>query len=157
MNIPKNLYYTKQHEWIKFVSENAIIGITDYAQSELGDIIFVELPSKGISVKRGESVGTIEAVKTVADLYTPLNGNIVEVNKDNDQAEHSVEVVYETGFGWLDSPRENPLVWIFVFVSMIAISTVFFISRKTALEPVGGSLFDDDSFDDDYDEEQQHR
>ena len=99
MNIPKNLYYTKQHEWIKFVSENAIIGITDYAQSELGDIIFVELPSKGISVKRGESVGTIEAVKTVADLYTPLNGNIVEVNKDlEDKPESINKDPYESGW-----------------------------------------------------------
>lgn len=96
-----------------------------------------------------EAEDNVDRIRVVID---PENV-IVEVNKDNNQAEHSVEVVYETGFGWLDSPRENPLVWVFVFVSMIAISTVFFISRRTALEPIGGSLFDDDTFDDDYDEE----
>jgi len=81
MHIPEHLYYTKDHEWIKFDECGAIIGITDFAQGELGDIIFVELPAKGTSFNTGDSVGTIEAVKTVADIYIPLDGTISEINK----------------------------------------------------------------------------
>ena len=99
MNIPEHLYYTKEHEWIKFESENAIIGITDFAQGELGDIIFVELPKEGTSFKSGESTGTIEAVKTVADIYTPIDGKVSAVNKN---LENEPELInkdpYETGW-----------------------------------------------------------
>ena len=99
MNIPEHLYYTKNHEWIKFESENAIIGITDFAQGELGDIIFVELPEEGKLFKSGESTGTIEAVKTVADIYTPIDGKVSAVNKN---LEKEPELInndpYETGW-----------------------------------------------------------
>ena len=80
MNIPSDLLYTKDHEWIKIESGIATVGITDYAQGELGDIIFIELPEIGDSVQAKESIGTIEAVKTVADIYSPMNGEVSEVN-----------------------------------------------------------------------------
>ena len=80
MNIPSNLLYTKDHEWIKIENGIATVGITDYAQGELGDIIFIELPEIGDSVQAEDSIGTIEAVKTVADIYSPMNGEILEVN-----------------------------------------------------------------------------
>ena len=80
MDIRDNLLYTKDHEWVD-ISDNKIkIGITDFAQGELGDIIFVELPNTESTVSKGESAATIEAVKTVADVYTPISGKIVEVN-----------------------------------------------------------------------------
>ena len=80
MNIPSDLLYTKDHEWIKIENGIATVGITDYAQGELGDIIFIELPEIGDSVQAEDSIGTIEAVKTVADIYSPMNGQISEVN-----------------------------------------------------------------------------
>ena len=80
MNIPSDLLYTKDHEWIKIENSIAIVGITDFAQSELGDIIFIELPDIGDSVQAKDSIGTIEAVKTVADIYSPMNGKVSEVN-----------------------------------------------------------------------------
>ena len=80
MNIPSDLLYTKDHEWIKIENGIATVGITDYAQGELGDIIFIELPEIGDSFQAGDSIGTIEAVKTVADIYSPMNGEILEVN-----------------------------------------------------------------------------
>ena len=99
MNIPEHLYYTKNHEWIKIESGNAIIGITDFAQGELGDIIFVELPEEGKLFKSGETTGTIEAVKTVADIYTPIDGKVSAVNKN---LENEPELInndpYETGW-----------------------------------------------------------
>jgi len=81
MNIPENLRYTKEHEWALVEDDLATVGITDYAQSELGDIVFVELPEVGDEVKALESFGTIEAVKTVADLYSPASGTVEEVNE----------------------------------------------------------------------------
>lgn len=80
MNIPEELKYTKQHEWLKAQDGVATVGITDYAQSELGDIVFVELPQVGDAVSQGEPFGTIEAVKTVADLFSPVSGEVWEVN-----------------------------------------------------------------------------
>ena len=80
MNIPKDLLYTNDHEWIKIENGIATVGITDYAQCELGDIIFVEFPEIGDSVQEKDSIGTIEAVKTVADIYSPVRGDILEVN-----------------------------------------------------------------------------
>ncbi len=80
MNIPSDLLYTKDHEWIKIENGIATVGITDYAQGELGDIIFIELPEIGDSFQAEDSIGTIEAVKTVADIYSPMNGEILEVN-----------------------------------------------------------------------------
>ena len=80
MNIPDNLLYTKEHEWIRIVHDIATIGVTDYAQGELGDIIFIEFPNMGVKYHSGEPIGTIEAVKTVADMYAPIDGEILAVN-----------------------------------------------------------------------------
>lgn len=79
MNIPENLKYTKDHEWIKVEGNVGTIGITDYAQGELGDIIYVDVPSMD-NVKQGDSFGTIEAVKTVSDMFAPVSGKLIEVN-----------------------------------------------------------------------------
>ncbi len=80
MNVPTNLKYTQDHEWALIEGEYALIGITDYAQSQLGDIVFIELPAVGTAIQQGASLGTIEAVKTVADVFAPLSGEVVEVN-----------------------------------------------------------------------------
>ena len=80
MNIPDDLLYTKEHEWIRIVDDVATVGVTDFAQGELGDIIFIEFPNKGVKYQSGDPVATIEAVKTVADIYAPINGEILEVN-----------------------------------------------------------------------------
>ena len=90
MNIPEELFYTKDHEWIRIDEETATIGVTDYAQEELGDIIFVELPDEDTYIEAGDSVGTIEAVKTVSDIFTPLNGEIVKVNRDLEESPESI-------------------------------------------------------------------
>tara|TARA_Y100000996_G_scaffold28534_1_gene20208 strand:+ start:266 stop:640 length:375 start_codon:yes stop_codon:yes gene_type:complete len=80
--IPEDLKYTKEHEWVKVDGDTALIGITDYAQSELGDIVFVEMPNVGDKFSQNDTVGTIEAVKTVADIYSPIDGTIIEINQD---------------------------------------------------------------------------
>lgn len=80
MKIPNNLFYTKEHEWAKIDNQIITIGITDFAQSQLGDIIFLELPSIGDSISNGEVFGEIEAVKTVSELYSPISGKIVAIN-----------------------------------------------------------------------------
>ncbi len=80
MNIPDNLKYTKDHEWISIDGKIGTIGITDYAQSELGDIVFVDIDSDLKDIVKGESIGSIEAVKTVSDLFGPFNGKIIELN-----------------------------------------------------------------------------
>jgi len=100
MNIPKNLLYTKDHEWISIEGDIATIGITDYAQSELGDIIFIEFPSIDDMLSAGDTFGTIEAVKTVADLFSPIKGRVVEIN---DKLEDSPELTNNDpyGGGWI--------------------------------------------------------
>mgnify|MGYP001394227869 CR=1 FL=1 len=80
MNTPNHLFYTKEHEWANFKEEIVIIGITDYAQSQLGDVIFIDIPEIENSLKLGDTFGEIEAVKTVSDLYMPISGIITEVN-----------------------------------------------------------------------------
>jgi len=80
MNFPDNLKYTKDHEWVRIEGQTGTIGITDYAQGELGDVVFVELPAVGKSVKQHETFGTIEAVKAVSDLYAPVSGTVTDVN-----------------------------------------------------------------------------
>ena len=80
--IPEDLKYTKEHEWVKVDGDTALIGITDYAQSELGYIVFVEMPNVGDKFSQNDTVGTIEAVKTVADIYSPIDGTIIEINQD---------------------------------------------------------------------------
>ena len=82
MNFPEEIKYTKDHEWIRVTGDTGTIGITDYAQGELGDVVFVELPSVGKSVKAHDTFGTIEAVKAVSDLYAPVSGVVTDVNKD---------------------------------------------------------------------------
>jgi len=82
MNVPAELKYTKEHEWASIEGDVVTIGITDYAQGELGDVVFVEMPEVGDDIEKDESFGTIEAVKAVSDLYAPLNGEVVEINED---------------------------------------------------------------------------
>lgn len=100
MNIPADLKYSKDHEWTREEGENAVIGITDFAQSELGDIIFVEFPDVGAKYSAGDTFGSVEAVKTVADLFMPAAGEILEVNSSLDDAPEKVnEDPYQSG--WL--------------------------------------------------------
>jgi glycine cleavage system H protein len=80
MNFPEDVKYTKEHEWIRVQGNTGIVGITEYAQGELGDVVFVDLPAVGKKVKQGESAGTIEAVKAVSDIYSPVTGEVVETN-----------------------------------------------------------------------------
>lgn len=80
MNVPANLYYTKDHEWLRVDGDSAYAGVTDFAQSELGDIVFLEIETLGETLKKEEVFGTIEAVKTVSDIFMPVSGEIVEVN-----------------------------------------------------------------------------
>jgi len=80
MNVPANLYYTKDHEWLRVEGEYAYAGVTDFAQGELGDIVFIEIETLGEALKKEEVFGTIEAVKTVSDMFMPVGGEIVEVN-----------------------------------------------------------------------------
>lgn len=82
MNFPENLKYTNDHEWIKVEGKVGYIGITDYAQGELGDVVFVDIAPGLKEITRGETFGTIEAVKTVSDLYAPCNGKVIEVNRE---------------------------------------------------------------------------
>ena len=81
MSLPEDLKYTKEHEWLKVDGETAIIGITEYAQSELGDIIFIEFPNIDQEIDKNEPFGTIEAVKTVADLFAPVSGKVIKINE----------------------------------------------------------------------------
>ena len=82
MSVPKHLLYTKDHEWVEFKEEYAIVGITDYAQSQLGDVIFVEFPEIGEDLHSGSSFGEVEAVKTVSDLFAPISGKVLSVNEE---------------------------------------------------------------------------
>ncbi|NMB37312.1 MAG: glycine cleavage system protein GcvH [Bacteroidales bacterium] len=100
MNIPAELKYSKDHEWIRIEGEIAVVGITDFAQSELGDIVFVDIQTEGEFLEKDEIFGAVEAVKTVADLLMPLSGDIVEVNPELEEAP---ELVNEDpyGAGWM--------------------------------------------------------
>ncbi|MGH2567412.1 MAG: glycine cleavage system protein GcvH [Bacteroidota bacterium] len=82
MTFPPDLKYTKEHEWIRINGDTGAIGITEYAQGELGDVVFVELPAVGSKLEQGKTFGTIEAVKAVSDLYAPVTGEVLEVNKE---------------------------------------------------------------------------
>ena len=100
MNVPNDLLYTSDHEWVSVEGNVATIGITDFAQSELGDIVFVEFPELNSTLEKGQSIGSIEAVKTVADLYMPISGIVIAVNKNLDK---NPEAVNDTpyGDGWM--------------------------------------------------------
>ncbi|MBI3123156.1 MAG: glycine cleavage system protein GcvH [Ignavibacteriales bacterium] len=100
MNIPANLKYTKDHEWIKIEGNVGTIGITEYAQGELGDIVYVDINPDLAEVTMGETFGTIEAVKTVSDLYAPVTGKVIELNKKlNDEPQQVNSDPY--GEGWI--------------------------------------------------------
>jgi len=96
MNIPDNLKYTEKHEWIRVEGDEAIIGITEYAQGELGDVVFVEIETEGEQLAREEAFGTIEAVKTVSDLFMPVAGEVLEFNA---KLEDEPELVNKDPFG----------------------------------------------------------
>ncbi len=100
MNIPSNLYYTKDHEWIRVEGNEAFVGITDYAQSELGEIVFVDINTEGETLAQGDVFGSVEAVKTVSDLNMPVSGEVLEINEAiNDQPELVNNDPY--GEGWM--------------------------------------------------------
>jgi glycine cleavage system H protein len=99
MNFPENLKYTKEHEWVAIEDDVATVGVTEFAQSELGDIVFVEIETEGETLDKDEVFGTIEAVKTVSDLFMPLSGEIIEINEGLEDAPESVnESPYEEGW-----------------------------------------------------------
>lgn len=100
MNFPINVKYTSEHEWIRIENDEAIVGITDYAQDQLGDIVFVDVTTEGETLEQGEVFGTIEVVKTVSDLFLPIGGEIVEVNPE---LEEHPELVNKDpyGEGWI--------------------------------------------------------
>lgn len=106
MSVPQDLQYTKSHEWVHMEDDVATIGITDHAQEELGDVVFVELPEEGDSLGAGDTFGTIESVKAVSDLYVPMGGEVVEVNGALDDTPENVnEDPY--GEGWLVKIRTS--------------------------------------------------
>ena len=100
MNIPKNLKYTKEHEWVLVEGNIGTIGITDYAQGELGDVVYVDIDPSLTEVKKGDSLGTIEAVKTVSDIFAPFSGKVLELNET---IKDSPEIVNSDpyGIGWM--------------------------------------------------------
>ncbi len=100
MNIPENLKYTKDHEWVKIEGETAVIGITDFAQNELGDIVFIEVDTEGEVLDKEETFGTIEAVKTVSDLFMPVGGEITAFNQE---LESTPDIINKDpyGEGWI--------------------------------------------------------
>ena len=100
MNYPENLKYTKEHEWVRATSDEATIGITDFAQSQLGDIIFLELPEIGDKVVAGEPFGEIEAVKTVSELYSPINGVVTSINENLEDSPDNINKD-SYGTGWI--------------------------------------------------------
>lgn len=108
MNIPKDLRFSEEHEWVKVEGEKVRIGITDFAQSELGDIVFVELPEVGDEITANEPFGSVESVKTVSELYAPVSGKVVEINEDlNDSPEFVNESPYEKAWMIVIEPADN--------------------------------------------------
>jgi glycine cleavage system H protein len=106
MNIPEGLKYTKDHEWVKIDGKTALVGITDFAQSELGDIVYIDINTVGQEVGAHEIFGTVEAVKTVSDLYMPLAGKVLEINPLLDSSPEKVnEDPY--GEGWMIKAEVN--------------------------------------------------
>jgi len=100
MNIPAELKYTKDHEWVRIEGDEAVVGITDFAQSELGDIVFVEIETEGETIGKEEVFGTVEAVKTVSDLFMPLSGEILSFNSELEDAPETVNTD-PYGDGWM--------------------------------------------------------
>ena len=108
MNFPENLKYTSEHEWIRIEGDKAYVGITDYAQEQLGDIVFVDVPTVGETLSKGETFGTIEVVKTISDLFSPVSAEILELNED---LEENPELVNSDpyGKGWIIKIRLTDL------------------------------------------------
>jgi len=100
MNIPTELKYTNDHEWAKVDGDMVTVGITDYAQGELGDVVFVEMPESGAEVNKNDTFGTIEAVKAVADLFSPISGQVVELNEALEDAPETINKD-PYGKGWI--------------------------------------------------------
>ena len=98
--IPDDLKYSKEHEWVKLEGDTATIGITDYAQGELGDVVFIEMPGVGDKIESGQPFGTIEAVKAVSDLFSPVNGEVTEVNSAL-EADAGIVNADPYGDGWI--------------------------------------------------------
>lgn len=100
MNVPAELKYTSEHEWIRVEGDEIVVGVTDFAQGELGDVVFIEIETEGESLSIGDTFGTIEAVKTVSDLYMPVDGEVLEVNS---ALEETPELVNSEPFegGWM--------------------------------------------------------
>jgi len=106
MNLPDDVLYTKEHEWVRQEGDLVVIGISDHAQGELGDIVFVELPDVGAQVKRSESFGVVESVKTASDLYAPVSGEVVAINDGLEAAPEKVNQEPYTG-GWMIKVRPS--------------------------------------------------
>lgn len=106
MAVPSELKYSKEHEWVKVEDDTVTIGITEYAQGELGDIVFVELPETDDDIEEGESFGSVESVKTVSELYAPVSGTVVEINEE---LEDSPEFVNESPYekAWMVKVKLN--------------------------------------------------
>ena len=123
MNFPENIKYTADHEWIRIEGKFGWIGITDYAQGELGDIVYVEIPAVGTKVEKGKSFGTIEAVKAVSDLFAPVAGEVVEVNAE---IKDHPEVVNKDpyGNGWMVKIAINDLVQLDALLDVQAYKTL---------------------------------
>jgi glycine cleavage system H protein len=106
LSVPGDLQYTKSHEWVRKENDTVTIGITDHAQEELGDVVFVELPDKGATIVAGDSFGTVESVKAVSDLYSPVGGEVVEVNSSLEDAPEQInDDPY--GEGWIVKLRAS--------------------------------------------------
>jgi glycine cleavage system H protein len=106
LSVPQDLQYTRSHEWVRTEGDTATVGITDHAQDELGDVVFVELPDEGATFDAGESFGTVESVKAVSDVYAPVGGEVVEVNSSLEDAPEKInDDPY--GEGWLVKLRTS--------------------------------------------------
>jgi glycine cleavage system H protein len=108
MASPANSKYTNEHEWVRVEGDTAVVGITEYAQSELGDVVFVELPAIGTQIKQGETFGVVESVKAASDLYAPISGEVVEVNATLQDAPDLVNKEPHDG-GWMLRVRPSDL------------------------------------------------
>lgn len=108
MNIPSELKYTKDHEWVRIEGDVAVVGITDFAQKELGDIVYVEVETEGETLDKEEVFGTVEAVKTVSDLFLPLGGEIIEFNQSLEQTPEKVNTD-PYGDGWMVKVKVSDL------------------------------------------------
>ncbi|MED1600023.1 glycine cleavage system protein GcvH [Alkalihalophilus marmarensis] len=107
-NVPKELKYSEEHEWVKVEDDKVRIGITDFAQSELGDIVFVELPEVGDDIEANEPFGSVESVKTVSELYAPISGKVVEINEELDDSPEFVnESPYEKAWMIVVEPTDS--------------------------------------------------